>query len=152
MTGSIWSLTVEQLANAQAKLTYLGEQTKIVPTVALTVEGHKLAMVRFLSVQRTRKPYANDESPYTKTAVVSRAEFQRLLAGVQPIVDKSNVQPNFVSFTVVNGAGAALVGQEFFISRSDGKQFYAALLQALSPGNDEARALIRIQLRNVYPE
>jgi len=153
MPATIWNSTDDQLSQAQAKITYLGEQTKLVPTVAFAVEGHKVAMVRFLSVQRSRRPYTNDESPYTKTFAVSRDEFKRMLSGVQPIV-KSAAEggQDFLSFSVVTGAGAALVGEECLIPRSQGKQFYAALLQSLSPANIEGQTIVRAQLKNVYPE
>ena len=152
MATSIWVATVEQLSQAQGKITYLGEQTKIVPTVAFAVEAHELAMVRFLGVQRSRKPYVNDESPYTKTFTVGREQFKQILSAIQPLAKSDGGQRDFLSFSVLTGAGAALTGEEVFISRAEGKRFYSTLLQTLSPENADGQKFIRAQLKNVYPE
>jgi len=152
MAESIWTLTDAQLSEAQAKITYLGEQTKIVPTVTFAVKGHNVVIVRFLDVQRSGKSYINDESPYTKNFNVSREEFKSILSALQGIL-KSGAEDkrDFLSFTVVAGTGNAFVGEECLVPRSKGKQFYNALLQSLSPDNTEAHTIVRTQFKNVYP-
>ncbi len=153
MPSSIWTATDAQLSSAQAKVTYLGEQTKVVPSVAFSVAGHRLAMVRFLDVQRSRRPYINDESLATKQFAVPVDVFRRILLAVRPIVTPDEERgPEFLSFTVVTGAGAALVGEEHLIGQAKGKKFYTALLQALPPDEAQAQNIIRAQFRNVYPQ
>jgi hypothetical protein len=151
--GSIWELGDPQLTRAQAKITYLGVQTKSVPTVVFGVEGHKVAMVRFLSVQRAGKPYDNDELPYTKSFSVSSQELRRIMSALRPIVTAINEpEGDFLSFSVLTGAGDSIVGEEFLIPRSRGKQFYTALLDSLSEKNSEGRLIVGQQFKNVYPE
>jgi hypothetical protein len=153
MTSSIWAASDEQLKTAQAKITYLGVQTKAVPTVVFAVEGHEIVMVRFLSVQRSVKPYDNDELPYTKRFGVSAHEFRQMMAAVKPVLDSITTQrPDFLSFTALSGAGNAIVGEEVLIPRPLGKPFYAALLGAVSPTNASAKEILSQQFRNVVPQ
>ena len=153
MMASVWSLADEQLSRAQAKITYLGEQTKPIPTVAFAVEGHKIAMARFLEVQHSRKPYVNDEISSARVFFVSRDEFRHVLAGLQSIAEAGPEEgPAFLSFAVLTGSGAALIGHEYFIPKTRGKQFYARLLEALPPDRGEARAIVQSQFKNVLPE
>lgn len=151
MAGSIWSLSDEQLAKAQAKITYLGPQSKPVFTVVFGVAGHQPSMVRFLSVQHSSKPYDNDELPYTKTFSVSVAEFRRILHDVRPVVTSLSAKEEAVlSFAALTGAGAAVVGEEFLIPYSHGHQFYNALIGALDPANKQAKSIVEAQAKNLY--
>lgn len=153
MEGSIWDMSDQQLAEAQAKITYLGPQTKPVYTVVFSVEGHKPAMVRFLDVQRPSKPYGNDELPGTKIFSISAEEFRRLLSAVKPVFDSMDArEPASLSFSALTGAGAALFGQEFLIPYSSCRSFYTAVLGSLDDENVEGRSIIDTQFRNVCPE
>lgn len=134
MPGSMWTLTNEQLRTAQAKITYLGVQSKPVPTVTFGIAGQAVVMARFLEVQLSQQPYDNDEMPYTKSFPVSVNEFQRMLAAAKPIlVQLDTGRADFLSFCVVSGSGDEIVGKEFFIPSSRGESFYRALLGAVSP-------------------
>ena len=152
MAAEIWNATDDQLKTAQAKITYLGEQEKPIPTIVFAVEGHTVSMVRFLSVQRSKKPYVNDELPYTKTFAVTLPEFRGILASVKPIATGAAPdKQEFLSFSVLAGAGNAIVGQEFLISRSQGKQFLEAVERSISPLNSTAQETLKAQIKNLYP-
>jgi hypothetical protein len=151
LASSVWVLTDEQCRNAQAKITYLGEQTKPVPTLLFGV-GRTPSIAAFLKVQRSAAPYDNDTMPYTKTFTVSSEEFRRMLAAVQPIVANiAEQRPDFLSFAVLCAGNNEVVGEEFPISRALGEAFYRALLTAVSPDNEMAKMMLTNQYKNVYP-
>lgn len=152
MAAEIWDATDDQLKTAQAKITYLGEQEKPIPTIVFAVEGHTPSMVRFLNVQRSRKPYVNDELSYTKTFTVTPAEFRRILTVVKPIVTAAApAKPEFLSFSVLCGAGDAILGREYLVPRPHGKQFLEAVQQSLAPSNTAAQAILKAEITNLYP-
>jgi hypothetical protein len=153
MTESILDATEQQLRLARAKITYLGEQTKPVPTVVFRTEGSKPSMEHFLQFQRNRQQYSNDEMPYTKTFLLSPAEFRRALQAVKPVVTDpaAAMGPDFLSFVVVSEADTGLSGQEFLIAPRAGKAFYQKLIGALDPENKTARDTLTSQFRNVIP-
>ena len=152
MAAEIWDATDDQLKTAQTKITYLGEQEKPIPTIVFAVEGHSPSMVRFLNVQRSRKPYVNDELRYTKTFTVAVSEFRRILAAVRPIVTApAPARPEFLSFSVLCGAGDAIIGHEYLIQRTHGKQFLEGVQQSLTPSNTAAQAIIKAEIANLYP-
>ncbi|HYZ85038.1 MAG TPA: hypothetical protein VE621_11575 [Bryobacteraceae bacterium] len=151
MQGEIWNATDEQLQSAQAKLTYLGEQEKPIPTIVFAVEGHTPVMVRFLNVQSSKRPYDNDELPYTKTFHVSLAELRRILNSIRPLLVDQSRRPDYLSFTIIAGAGDAMLGGEYAISRDQGRPLLSAISEGLSPENKEGRQIIQAQIRNLYP-
>ena len=152
MAADIWNIADDKLSSAQAKFTYLGEQEKPIPTIVFSVEGHSVSMVRFLGVQQSKRPYTNDEFPYTKTFAVTFQELRRFLEAAKPIITGiARQKPDFLSFTVVAGAGDAMVGQEFFVPRSHGKQLLHALQASISSSNTAAHAILTAQLKNLYP-
>jgi hypothetical protein len=152
MTAEIWSATDDQLKTAQAKITYLGEQEKPIPTVVFAAQGHAVSMVRFLSVQHSKKPYANDKLPYTKSFTVTLAEFRRILEAVRPLAAAALPNRNpFLSFSVLVGAGESVVGQELSISHNQGKQFLTTIDQSISPANTPAHAILGAEVKNLYP-
>lgn len=146
------SLANDQLVKAQAKITYLGPQSKPIPTVVFAVKGHKVSMIRFVSVQRSPKPYENDELPYTKFFEVTADEFRRMLeAAINVIGTGGSTEAEFLAFTYVTGAGASASGKEYLIPHSRGKQFYTALLSSLASGSVEAKLILEQSFKNAYP-
>ena len=65
MNSVILDATENQLRRSQAKLTFLGPQTKPIPTVVLFAEGHVPSMETFVRYHHARRPYENDDLPYT---------------------------------------------------------------------------------------
>jgi hypothetical protein len=151
MATEIWEVGDDQLKSAQAKITFLGEQEKPIPTIVFTVDGRKPSMVRFLTVQRSNRPYGNDELPYTKTFSVTIPEFRRILNAVRPVTANAAAEPNFLSFCIVTGAGNAVIGREYFIDKAHGRELFAALQSSISPNNTTAHSLLAAQVKNLYP-
>lgn len=151
MSGTIWDLSEKHLSQAQAKITYLGPQTKPVPTVIFAVEGHKPALVRFLSVQQSGKAYGNDSLPNLQTIHVPTQIFRNIVAAVRPVVSgvtSASGDLPLLSFAVTAGAGDALIGQEFLIHQPSARQFYAAVLSAIPATEAESRKVLETQQIN----
>ncbi len=154
MTESILDATQEQLKSGQAKITYLGTQSKPIATVIFHTEGHKVLLERFTEVQRSGKPYTNDELPYTSQFSVTPSEFARMLSAVKSLLIKTNTDPPpsaFISFTVACEAQGSVEGQEFHISSEVGQEFYKKLIGALNPENKVGRSALTKQFSNIYP-
>ncbi len=154
MAQSIFVTTEAELHKAQAKITYLGVQTKPIPTVTYSVEGYPISMNLFLAVQRKQDPYMNDQLPYTKAFTVTVAEFHRMLTAIKPVVTSTPAvgDAEFLSFSVTRETDAGIEGQEFRIGPHTGKEFYEKLIAALVPENHSGRAILTKQFVNVLPQ
>jgi hypothetical protein len=141
MNTSVFETTADQLRNAQAKLTFLGPQSKPVPTVVIFVEGHVPSIEAFIPWQRSRRPYQNDDLPYTIKFAVSRVEFVRLLQTEKALLTGSSpAGAEFVSFTVVvETVSGSRAGEEFAIREPLLEQFYKTAIGAMNPDNSAAR-------------
>ena len=154
MNDSIFGVTVEQLAHAQAKITYLGSQGKPIPTVIFFSEGFVVELDKFLKVQGDPTPYGNDTLPYTQSFAVSAPEFHRILLSVKPILGvlDSSQKPEFLSFTVTCDTDSGLIGREYQLNDQQGAGFYSALIEALDRDNVLGRQTVSRQYKNIYPE
>jgi hypothetical protein len=149
MPESILDASETELGGAQAKITFLGTQTKPVGTLTFSSEGHQVLMDRFIAFQAAGRPYANDGLPSTEHFSVNPAEFHRMLAAIRPILLEANTATGGVtlSFVLVVGAG----GGEFRMNADIGRSFYPALIKSLDPGNDLGRTLLRKQFMKALP-
>jgi hypothetical protein len=150
---SILSSTEEELKLAQAKITYLGEQNKPIPTVVFFTGNHEMSMESFVKFQKDSQAYSNDDLPYTKHVSVTAREFRRMLSAVQPTLTREAVPKGheLLSFCVVREIAGKVEGCEFRIGSALGREFYRNLLDALGPGNEPARAALSKQLMNIFP-
>jgi len=154
MLTTILHSSEDQLKNAQAKITYLGEQHKPIATVMFVAQGYAPSLKRFIEFQRnTHEAYPNDELPYTKKFDVSPQEFRRILSAIEPIVAKEDgsKSPDFLSFCVVRRINGGYDGREFFIKRTFGEQFYKKLIDALDRENEAGRTILNKQFKNLFP-
>ena len=154
MSDPILAVNVEQLTQAQAKITYLGEQSKPIPTVIFHTEGYVVRLDRFVGMQDDPTPYDNDSLPYTQSFAVSASEFHRILLTLKTMLEALDPsrKPEFISFTVTCDTDSGLIGQEYRLNYEQGSGFYSALIEALDPDNLEGREIISKQSRNIYPE
>lgn len=153
MNTSIVHATAAQLASGQAKITYLGVQTKPIASVVFHAEGFNLSMDDFIEVQPTPTPYPNDTLPYTRVFTVMPAELRRMLLAVEPVITAEDAgrESEFLSFTVVREERSRVTGSEYRIGPEAAPTFYRALLDALDPGNTAGRAAIEMQFAAVCP-
>ncbi len=140
MNASLFEVTPDQLRSAQAKLTFLGPQSKPVPTLVLFIEGHLPLMKAFVPFHRSRHTYENDDLPYTAMFAVSRAEFVRLLRAEKGLLaGSSSSGGEFVSFTVVAEGVGGRTGEEFMIREPSLEEFYKTAIGAMNSDNSTAR-------------
>jgi hypothetical protein len=154
MNDSVFSVGADQLTRAQAKITYLGEQSKPISTVLFFSEGFVAELDKFLKMQAEPTPYDNDLLPSTQSFAVSPAEFHRILQSVKPILEAldPSSQPEFLSFTVAYSTDSDWIGQEYRLDYEQGAGFYSALIEALDPDNESGVEIVTKQYRNIYPE
>src|SRR5262249_10300750 len=139
-------------ALAQAKISYLGEQTKPIPTVIFGLENREIDILQRLSREHPGALYTNDKMPYTKTFTVTEQEFRRMLSAVLPIVSTNRDSvPDYLTFLVLIGQGDTSQTEEFLITRSGSTAFYRALLGALAQDNKPGQVLLEAQCGNVCP-
>jgi hypothetical protein len=153
MSESILSSTAEQLQKAQAKITYLGEQSKPIATVVFHSSGHKANMEKFARFHRESELYTNDELPYTRFFAVTPREFSDVLASLKRVLSDPAASrgPDFLSFTVLREEGYNIEGHEFKIGPEAGKDFYGAVLNALNEDNELGRQTVQKQLLDIFP-
>ena len=149
MKTSVLDATEAQLRRAQAKLTFLGPQTKPIPSIVLFTEGYAPSLDAFVPYHRSRRTYAVDDLPYTLRLAVSSAELMRMLRAAKALlVGPTSSGPELVSFTVVNETPSR-AGEEFVIQESVVERFYKAAIGALDPKNSAARQALSAQAANV---
>lgn len=153
MSPSILNSTEEQLRSAQAKITYLGEQTKPIATVVFHTSGHKVMMKDFAKLHRGGELYTNDELPYTRFFGVTPQEFSAVLRSLLPVLSDPAVSQgaDFLSFTVLRKVNSKVEGQEFKIGSAAGKGFYQTILKALGMDNESGRQILQKQFFDVFP-
>lgn len=153
MVNTIFHATEKQLESAQAKVSYLGEQLKPIPTVVFHAKDPVLSIEHFLEVQPTPTPYPNDTLPYTKEFAVTPAEFRRMLLAVEPIVTAEHAAqgPEFLSFAVVREERSRVTGREYRVGPASAPQFYRALIDALDAANVVGRSTLERQFISVCP-
>lgn len=155
MAKSVLDATEDQLKSAQGKISYLGEQTIPVLTVAFAATGHKLVLNRFLDVQRARKPYANDALPSLLQFSVTPAEFRRMLSAVKPIFTSTGAggDTRFISFGIIYQTEVGFEGREFQIGPAAAKVFYKKLIAALDTTNQPGLQALTRQFKSIpFPE
>ena len=150
--------TEEQLAAAQAKITYHGEQKAPVLTVVFTTNGSTPFMDDFREVQRLEYPYGNDNLSSIRTFGVTPSEFRRMLSSVSLTVsteierkDEKGRPLNLLYFTVIRHDDGSVVGTEFAIARDKAKVFYRALIGALGNNNESGRRTLKKQMIEALP-
>jgi hypothetical protein len=153
MAESILDSSAQQLQSAEAKVTYLGEQTKPIGTVIFCSKGYKPALEHFPAVQRSRHTYTNDTSRYTQEFAVEPDEFQRMLTAVKPVLKASETYsgPEFLSFAVLRQTMNGIEGREFHIAPSTAKDFYTKLIGAMEANNIKGRKALGRQFAAVCP-
>lgn len=80
----IWEPTSAMLNGAQAKLTWLGTQSKPIPTVVFSVA--EISVPAFQALQGDTMPYGNDSTPYTRSFKINAKQFQDCLDGLHPVL------------------------------------------------------------------
>jgi len=143
-----------QLRFAQAKITYLGLQTKPIATVVFHSTGRKPIMRDFAKLYRGGELYTNDELPYTRFFGVSPYAFSEILRLLRTILSDPDTAkgPDFLSFTVLRYQQGNVEGEEFKIGSSAGRNFYRSLLTAIGTDNQLGFQIVEKQFLDVFPQ
>jgi hypothetical protein len=154
MQTSILDSTEAQLEKAEAKITYLGEQTKPIATVVFHTPRCKPLMQDFAKLHRTHELYTNDELPYTRHFVVTPHEFLEILQSLKPVlVDSAIAQgSDLLSFSVIRKQDSSTEGHEFKIGFKAGKSFFHSILKPLSRDNEAGTQILQKQFFDIFPQ
>ena len=100
------AMSLEELKTLQVKLTYVGPQQDVVPTVAFTSTFNTLNLALFVPFRRPGFSYANDNLA-VQSFSASPAELQQVVqqVGTLPDVTAGAASGDFLSFAMLNTAG-----------------------------------------------
>jgi hypothetical protein len=79
--SEIWSANASGYNEFQAKITYMGIQSKSVKTLAFSAEGYTLDLGLFIPFQYAEARYSNDSN--VLTLELSAVEFQKFVDGIR---------------------------------------------------------------------
>ena len=140
---------------AEAKITYLGVQTRPILTVAYATVGSEwpVTLDHFMAFQRVRRPHSNDVQPGVRRFTLSPGMFQKTVASAGGTLAESASaeEKPILSFTVVLKIGDDFKGQEFLICRRLGERFYRSLIKPFEESGEAIPAPLAAQFRGVYP-
>lgn len=125
-------LNSQQLVTLQVKLTYLGIQDKVLPSLGYSVTGAPFDLARFTPFYRPGVSYTNDTR--IKTSLMSVAEAQAIITqvGKVSVVTSGGVAGNqFVSFSMSAVAGGQNKVFEAILDSAGALQLFASLRIAL---------------------
>ena len=128
---------LEQLRTLQVKLTYVGIQTKPIPTVAFTSHFNALDMAKFKPLCRPGFDYGNDDLPNIWTFTCSPEELQQMIKSVGEIeaVRQGEVIGEFLSFMMYNTTPEGDKAFEAILDAETSKLLLSKIRAALDTGN-----------------
>lgn len=149
MPQTILDATAEQLPQAQAKITFIGTQSKPIPTVIVATAAGAPWLDEFTVIQNQRT-YENDTERVSQF-LVSPQEMHKLLGSVRGsvVAQASGSQPRVLSFCVARKKDDQVVGEQFWVESAKASGFYRQLLDALPRENEKGRAALESQRQAV---
>ena len=137
------SMSLTQLGTVQVKLTYLGEQTASVVTVAFTPPGNAINMALFTPYRRPELDYGNDDSS-PRTFSATTLQLKALIDGVGtlPDVTDGDVDPDgFVSFALLSSVAGTTKVFEAVANTTTGPALFEKMLNAVAGDAEGVRLL-----------
>jgi hypothetical protein len=137
------AMSVARLATLQVKLTYIGDQTASINTVAFTAPGNPVDLTLFTPYRRPGLHYANDDSSPRSFAATTQ-QLRALLdsVGKLPNVTDGDVDlDGSVSFALLNTAGGTTKVFEAVVNGTSGPALFDKMLSALAGNSDGIRVL-----------
>jgi hypothetical protein len=128
-----------QLANLQVKVTWIGTQDEMLPSVGFTARGKTFDLSQFAAFHRPGINYGNDVMPL-QTFTASTHDLAAMLAGVGALgaITSGAAAPNGVLSFALNNGGAVF---EAIPARADATALLAAIMSALHTNADAQRVL-----------
>lgn len=135
------AMSLEELKTLQVKLTYVGPQQDITPSVGFTSTFNKLDLNLFVAFRRPGLNYNNDDLA-VQTFTASPAELQALIqhVGTLPNVVSGGVSGEVLSFALLNTSGGTKAF-EAVLGKSDSIDLLAKLRLALATNKTGLRRL-----------
>jgi hypothetical protein len=133
-----------RLAGVHAKLTYLSEQKKPVPTVVFGSFQRLPDMAAFKPYQTPGLHYGNDNFKNIENFSVDLAELKAMLqkANTIPAVQQGKRDGKFLAFVVVDTTPGEVKGLEVALNQADAKALVTALQTAAFPSNGMAKQIL----------
>ena len=142
------AMSLEQLKTLQVKLTYVGIQDKVSPSLAFTSSFNTLDLSKFIPFRRPNISYSNDDSKVI-TFVASPEELKAVIDNVAtlPNVTAGGVATEtFLSFGLLNSSGGTK-GFESVMNQSDGSALFSKLRLSLQGNNNGLRRVSEMACR-----
>lgn len=146
------SMDLSEFMTLQMKLTYVGEQSKVVPTVAITADSHDLDMDCFKPFRKTGVDYGNDEVATVVALSVTTEELQGIIGalGVMPAVKEGAREGQFLSFMMCNKVDGQTKGFEAIVDASDAEALLRTIVDELEPDSDTARQTLEDYMESLF--
>ena len=145
--------TARDLRNLQVKLTYVGTQTKPIPTVVFTTFYHNIHMDWFLPLRKSNLHYANDEIALWNFTVTPDEMKQVITALAQAkVLQKPNETPAAYLSLMLVQRDSRIGPSEFeaVLSREDAESVSSAIRDALADDNGLARKVMDLHQQLIF--
>jgi len=133
------AMTLVELETLQVKLTHVGQQDRIIGTIALTSPANALDLSSFVPFRRPGYHYGNDEVPEVLlTFTASSAELAAMISalGALPSVTGGAAAPDGVlSLMLFNSTSSGDKGFEAITNLADSEAVLQAMGASLAAGN-----------------
>ena len=147
--------TAKDLRTLQVKLTYVGPQTKPVPTVVFTTFHHIIRMDWFLPLRRTDLHYDNDDIAVWNFTVTpgEMKQVVTMLAGLETLQAPHETEAPFLSLMLVlQDSRLGEVAIEAVLDQDGAEVVTRAIRDALDENNGLGRNVVDLQRQVVFPQ
>jgi hypothetical protein len=122
-------LTLAELEDLQVKLTFVGEQEEVIPSLAIASHTRSLDLSRFLPFRRPDVHYGNDEIAIM-TCTASPAELKAMIENIStlPSVTSGDIaDDNFLSFAMLYATATEDKAFEAILNEADTRALFEQL-------------------------
>ncbi len=135
------SMRPDQLQFAQIKLTYLGEQDKMIRTTIFTTPDNSADANKFFPYRRSGIFYGNDNIP-VRSLAVSTQQIKSLLTELESfpyLVSQNAFDPPYLSFSILNEGDDTDQFLETILNRRQTKDLFVLLRKTFEENKDAGK-------------
>jgi hypothetical protein len=135
----IWTTDPAAYNEFQAKITFMGDQEKIIKTLAFSAEGYVLDLDLFVPFQYPDANYSND-SLVVATLELSASEFQKFVNGIRshPELHPLGYVPEAIgAIALLRGYPPQVLAWEHMCTESELRTVYSLLFSSIDPDEVE---------------